>query len=100
LPAVAGDPQLASLMAMAPSRPHVLLDATPERTPWLTQARFAETGGVVVWRATDTVGRPPEDIAQRFPDLVPEIPRAFDRLVNGRQPPLRIGWAIIRPRQP
>lgn len=100
LPAVAGDPQLASLIAMAPSRPHVLLDATPERTPWLTQARFAETGGVVVWRATDTVGRPPDDIAQRFPDLVPEIPRAFDRLVNGRQPPLRIGWAIIRPRQP
>ena len=96
LPAVAGDPRIAALVALAPSRPRLLLDATP----WLTPARFAETGGVVVWRASDTIGAPPPDIAQRFPGLVPEIPRAFDRLVNGRNPPVRIGWAIVRPRTP
>lgn len=100
LPAVAGDPQIAALVALAPSRPRLLLDATPERTPWLTTAQFRETGGVVVWRATDTIGAPPADIAQRFPGLVAEIPRAFDRLVNGRHPPVRIGWAIMRPRTP
>lgn len=98
LPAVAGDPQLAALISLAPTRPHLLLDATPVRTPWLTLAQFADNGGVVVWRATDTIGTPPADIAARFPGLVAEIPRAFDRLVNGRQPPLRIGWAIIRPK--
>ena len=35
LRAVAGDPQLASLIALDTGRPHLLLDATPERTPWL-----------------------------------------------------------------
>jgi len=98
LQAVAGDAQLASLVGMGASRPHVLLDASPARTPWITPQKFAETGGVVVWRAADTVGTPPEDIAKRFPNLAPEVPRAFERLVNGRQPLLRIGWAIVRPR--
>ena len=61
-------------------------------------AKFNETGGVVVWRASDTSGTPPPDIAQRFPGLVPEVPRAFEWMVNGRQPLLRIGWAIVRPK--
>jgi len=100
LPAVAGDAQLAALIALGAGRPHLLLDAAPQRTPWLNFARFNETGGVVVWRASDTIGTPPADIAQRFPGLVPEVPRAFERLVNGRQPLLRIGWAIVRPKTP
>ena len=100
LPAVAGDARLAGLIALGAGRPHLFLDATPQRTPWLNFARFNETGGVVVWRASDTIGTPPPDIAQRFPGLVPEVPRAFERLVNGRQPLLRIGWAIVRPKTP
>ena len=75
-----------------------MLDATPQRTPWLTPAKFNETGGVVVWRASDTSGTPPPELAQRFPGLVPEVPRAFEWLVTGRQPLLRIGWAIVRPK--
>ena len=81
-------------------RPHLLLDATPQRTPWLNATKFAETGGIVVWRASDTAGTPPADIAKRFPGLVPEVPRAFEWYVNGRQPLLRIGWAIVRPKSP
>ena len=54
----------------------------------------------MVWRASDTVGTPPPDIARRFPGLVPEVPRAFEWLVTGRQPLLRIGWAIVRPKAP
>ena len=100
LRAVAGDPQLASFVAMDTGRPHLLLDATPERTPWLSLAKFNETGGVVVWRASDTSGTPPPEIAQRFPGLVPEVPRAFEWMVNGRQPLLRVGWAIVRPKAP
>jgi 4-amino-4-deoxy-L-arabinose transferase-like glycosyltransferase len=98
LRAVAGDPQLASFITMDTGRPHLLLDATPERTPWLSVAKFNETGGVVVWRAADTSGAPPPELAQRFPGLVPEVPRAFEWLVNGRQPLLRVGWAIVRPK--
>ncbi len=63
-------------------------------------AKINEAGGVMVWRASDTVGTPPPDIAQRFPGIVPEVPHAFDWLVNGRQPLLRIGWAIVRPKAP
>jgi len=100
LRAVAGDPQLASFIALDKGRPHLLLDATPERTPWLSLAKFNETGGVVVWRASDTSGTPPPEIAQRFPGLVPEVPRAFEWMVNGRQPLLRVGWAIVRPKAP
>jgi 4-amino-4-deoxy-L-arabinose transferase-like glycosyltransferase len=98
LQAVAGDSQLAALVALGATRPHLLLDAMPERTPWLTPAKFIELGGVVVWRAADTVGTPPATIAQEFPGLTPEVPRAFERLVAGRQPLFRIGWAIVRPR--
>lgn len=98
LAAVAGDPQLAMLIGFAaPGRPHVLLDSTPKQTPWITFASFNQTGGVVVWRAADTVGTPPDDLVKRFPGLVPEVPRTFDHVVNGRQPQLRIGWAIVRP---
>jgi dolichyl-phosphate-mannose-protein mannosyltransferase len=100
LRAVAGDARLASLIALDTGRPHLFLDATPERTPWLSVTKFNETGGVVVWRASDTSGTPPPDIAQRFPGLVPEVPRAFEWLVTGRQPLLRIGWAIVRPKTP
>jgi 4-amino-4-deoxy-L-arabinose transferase-like glycosyltransferase len=98
LRAVAGDPQLASLISLDRGRPHLFLDADPERTPWMNWTKFSQSGGVVVWRAADTVGTPPEDIARRFPGLVPEVPRAFEWLVNGRQPLLRIGWAIVRPK--
>jgi Dolichyl-phosphate-mannose-protein mannosyltransferase len=100
LRAVSGDAELATLITLSPDRPHLFLAATPQRTPWLNSSRFNETGGVVVWRASDTAGTPPADITARFPGLVPEVPRAFDRLVNGRQPLLRIGWAIIRPKTP
>jgi hypothetical protein len=98
LRAVTGDTELASLISLDAGRPHLLLDAAPQRTPWLTMEKFNQTGGVVVWRASSTDGTPPADIAQRFPGLVPEVPRAFERLVNGRQPLLRIGWGIVRPK--
>jgi Dolichyl-phosphate-mannose-protein mannosyltransferase len=100
LKAVTGDAQLAALISLDAARPHLFLGAAPQRTPWISLAKFNETGGVVVWRAADTVGSPPPDIAQRFPGLVPEVPRAFEWFVTGRQPLLRIGWAIVRPKTP
>jgi hypothetical protein len=100
LASVAGDPQIATLIGFAAaSRPHVMFDATPRQTPWLTPALFNQTGGVVVWRAADTAGTPPDDIAKRFPGLVPEVPRAFEHTVRGRQSLVRIGWSIVRPQQ-
>lgn len=98
LRAVAGETQLASLITLHSGRPHLFIDAAPARTPWVTPAKFTETGGVVVWRASDTAGTPPPEILARFPGIVPEVPRAFEWLVTGRQQLLRIGWAIVRPK--
>jgi hypothetical protein len=100
LRAVTGDAQIATLVSLDRGRPHLLLDRSPELTPWLDLDKFRQTGGVVVWRASDTDGTPPADIIQSFPGLVPEVPRAFDWLVNGRQSLLRVGWAIVRPKGP
>jgi len=93
--AVTGETQLAALIALHSGRPHLMV---AERTPWVPSERFNETGGVVVWRASDTSGTPPPDIARRFPGLTPEVPHAFEWFVTGRQPLLRIGWAIVRPK--
>lgn len=98
LPAVAGDPHLAAIVAMAaPGRPHLLLDASPGLSPWITRQQFLDGGGIIVWRAHDTAGAPPEEIRRRFPEIAPEVPRAFERRMQGRQALLRIGWAIMRP---
>jgi hypothetical protein len=95
---VTGDPGIAALVALgAPSRPSVYLSATPERSPWVTADTIKNKGAIVVWPTTDTAGTPPPAIKERFPDLIPEVPRAFDRAVQGQLPLLRIGWALIRP---
>src|SRR5665213_3566927 len=65
LRAVTGDAQLASLVSLDAGRPHLYLDGAPERTPWINMEKFNQTGGVVVWRASDTAGTPPPDIARR-----------------------------------
>jgi hypothetical protein len=97
-PIVAGDPRIAALVALgARSRPSLFLDATPERSPWVSMEDVKSKGAIVVWPTTDTAGAPPPGIKQRFPDLVPELPRAFDRPVQGQLPVLRIGWGVIRP---
>jgi hypothetical protein len=97
----AGDPRLASLVALK-SRPRasLYLDATPERSPWVTQDDVRRKGAVVVWSAGDTTGAPPTELGARFPELVPDIPRAFDRFTLGGGPRLRIGWGIQRTQEP
>lgn len=95
---VTGDPRAAALVALsAPSRPSVFFDADPARSPWVSIDDIRDKGAVVVWLATGTDPAPPPDIKAYFPDLVAELPRAFDRPVPGRLPPLRLGWGVIRP---
>jgi hypothetical protein len=101
LPIVTGDPRTAELVALgAASRPSLFLAAMPARSPWVSMRDIGAKGAIVVWPTTDTAGTPPAAIRQDFPDLVPEVPRAFERTVQGRLPLLRIGWALIRPRAP
>ena len=95
---VAGEPRTAALVALgAPTRPSLYLDATPERTPWITADDVRRKGAVVVWPNEDTRPQVPAEIAARFPGLIADVPRAFERGVQGRLPLLRIGWGVIRP---
>jgi dolichyl-phosphate-mannose-protein mannosyltransferase len=95
---VGGDPRTAALIALGvSSRPSLLLDAAPERSPWVTRDAIKAKGAILVWPTTDTAGTPPAALKERFPELVAEVPRAFERRVQGRLPLLRIGWAVIRP---
>ena len=101
LPIVAGDPRTAALAGLgAASRPSVFLEATPKRSPWVSIRDVGTKGAILVWPTADTAGAPPPDIKADFPDIVPEVPRAFERSVQGRLPLLRIGWAVIRPQSP
>jgi hypothetical protein len=98
LAVVTGDARTAALIALAaPSRPSVYFADDPARSPWVTPDDIRQKGAVVVWLTADTTPTPPPDIQARFPDLVPELPRAFDRPVQGRLPVLRVGWGVIRP---
>ena len=58
---------------------------------------IAEQGAIVVWAASDQAGEPPPEIKARYPNLVPELPRAFERQFQALLPVLRVGWGVIRP---
>jgi hypothetical protein len=98
LAVVTGDPRTAALVALAaPSRPSVFFDADPAQSPWVSADDIRKKGAIVVWLTADTTPTPPPDIKAYFPDLVPEVPRTFERPVQGRLPLLRVGWGVIRP---
>jgi hypothetical protein len=95
---VAGDPQLAPLVAMdSPSRPHVYFDWAPDRSPWASDADLRRAGAVLVWPAPETSRNAPARLKAQFPELVPEVPHSFERPVQGFLPLLRLGWAVLRP---
>jgi hypothetical protein len=95
---VIGDIDNAGLIALGSAdRPSFSLASAPSLTPWVSDADVRAKGAVVVWPSADTAGAPPPDIKARFPDLVPEVPRSFERPVQGRLPLMRIGWGLIRP---
>ena len=96
---VTGERATAALVAFtAPSRPSLYVPEAPVFAPYVTRSDLDDKGAVVVWPATDTTGRPPPEIAREFPDLVIEVPRAFERRFQGRMPLQRVGWGMIRPR--
>lgn len=98
LEVVGGDPRLASLVSAASvSRPRVYHAPDSGKPQLASRQEVADKGAVVLWRATDTAGTPPPDIKAQFPEIVPEVPRVFERALPGRAPVLRIGWGVIRP---
>ncbi len=96
---VSGDERLAPAIAlMTPTRPRVFFAWAPQRSPWISVDEAAALGGVLVWPA-EASGKPPETLTIQFPAMVPEFPRTFARAVEGRLPPVRLGWSVLRPAQ-
>jgi hypothetical protein len=96
---VAGDARLASLIGLASERrPHVIFESGKGLPQLARPEDAAEKGVVVVWRATDNAGTPPPEVKAMFPNIVPEVPRVFERTLHGRAPLIRIGWGFVRPR--
>jgi hypothetical protein len=94
---VSGDERIAPLIALAaPVRPHVFFAWAPQRSPWASVDEIAKEGAVLVWPAENTVA-PPADLKTQFPTMVPELPHDFLRKVQGRLPPIRLGWSVLRP---
>ena len=94
---VTGDERLAPLVAMmAPERPRVFFAWAPQRSPWISVDDVAALGAVLVWPA-EASGQPPATLKTQFPAMVPELPRSFERNVQGRLPPIRLGWSVLRP---
>jgi hypothetical protein len=63
----------------------------------VSDADIRDRGAILLWHISDNSGAPPPAIKSRFPDLVVEVPRSFERPIQGRLPLYRVGWAMIRP---
>ncbi len=98
LEVVTGDRRTAALVALtAPSRPRLYVIDRPQDSPWVTRRDIEAKGAVVMWPTATTRGVAPPSIQQNLPELVPEVPRVFERPFLGWLSPVRIGWSVIRP---
>ena len=97
---VIGDARIASAIAFGSrDRPHVFIDADPQRSPWIDRERLQRSGALVVWSVTGRNPAPPPTLASRLPPLTPEATFTLNWVISGRLDPVRIGWAIIPPAQ-
>jgi hypothetical protein len=93
---VAADGWLGGLIAMdARPRPSVWIDASFVKSPWITSARVAQEGALVVWRVRDGSG-PPSALA-RTPGLRVLGVKSFGWPSTPRAQPLRVGYGLVRP---
>jgi hypothetical protein len=98
LAVVGGDMETATLVAVAAaSRPGVYFGDDVAGSRSITGDDIRKKGAIIVWPASETTPEPPPSIKALFPDLTTEVPETFARPVRGRLPPLRVGWAMIRP---
>ena len=96
---VTGDTHTAALVALdraEPAEPRILRHARAVAVGHAAGHRSQGRGRASGRRPTRAACRRPA-IQQRFPDLVAEVPRAFERRFQGRLPLTRIGWGVIRP---
>ena len=76
-------------------RPRTLIDARPERAPWIDLADLRRRGAVVIWSDGDR-GTVPPNYAALAPNAEVQPPLTLPmRWGNGE---MTFGWAIVRPK--
>ena len=77
----------------APSRPRVLIDGKPERSPWIDLADLKARGALVVWTAGDRNAVP---VAFRNIAGDAQVQPPFDLPDRRGDSSLNVGWAILQ----
>ncbi|MDX2028730.1 MAG: glycosyltransferase family 39 protein [Alphaproteobacteria bacterium] len=99
---VIGDVWVAGNVAYyAPDRPHVLIRANYDFSPWVRPEDIKRDGGVVVWCwgscITDETSAKAPYIAKKFPTAEIQPPLVIPQLTAADVPPVRVHWAIVPP---
>ncbi len=93
---VAADGWLGGLIAMdGRPRPSVWIDASFIKSPWITPARLARDGALVVWRIRNG-DAPPASLSQ-IPGLAVLGVKSFAWPAMPGAQPLRIGYGVVPP---
>lgn len=80
-----------------PARPEVLIDADPQKSPWIDMDDLRRRGAVVVDRGDLWDGKPRPDFLLPFPtaEIQPTLHLPWNSPAD--DPPLPIAWAIVPP---
>jgi hypothetical protein len=94
---VVGDTWLASNVHFySPDRPSVFTEGDPNQAPYVDPAHVSQTGALLVWWIAESKEMPAH-LRQKFPDAIEQPALSFSYRA-GRQPPIRLGWAVLPPR--
>jgi 4-amino-4-deoxy-L-arabinose transferase-like glycosyltransferase len=83
-----------NLAHYSPDQPEVLIDALPQRAPWIDLDDLREKGAILVWTQSD-----PRQVPQAFATIAPdaELGTPFDLPMRRADGTVHVGWAILKP---
>lgn len=80
-------------------RATVYIDMDPEKSPWMSDERLREQGGVILWRLDDD-GAAEASVRKRFPTAEFQAPIELAYRSGAALEPLRVGIAVAPPSRP
>ena len=83
-----------NLAHYSPDQPQVLIDALPQRAPWIDPADLRRAGAIVVWTGGDTANLPPS-----FAPIAgtAQVGAPFELPMRRGGGTLHVGWALMKP---
>ena len=83
-----------NLAHYSPDQPQVLIDAQPQRAPWIDPADLRKAGAIVVWTGGDTAHLPAS-----FAPIAgtAQVGTPFELPMRRGPGTLHVGWALMKP---